>query len=104
MDGSGIVTWLVVSLILAAAAAAILQFRQAGSVSHYVAYVLPAALLGAFMGSEAFKENWRFIGSEKGPEVGGYFIITSIIFGIFITIFAGLAALMPAPAREEIER
>jgi len=104
MASSGILTWLVVSLLLAAAAAAVLQFRQPGSVRHYLAYVVPAALLGAFMGSEAFKENWRFIGSEKGPEIGGYFIMTSIVFGIFVTVFAGLAALMPAPPREEIER
>lgn len=101
MDAAGIVLWIVIGLALGLLAAALLQILERATLVHDLVYVLPAALLGTFMGSEAFKEPWRLIGSEKGPEVGGFFIATGLIFGVVITFMAALAARAPAPAQGE---
>lgn len=101
MDPLGIVVWLIVGLVLAGLTVGAMQYRSRASMAHDLLYVVPAALLGTYMGSEAFKEPWRFIGSEKGPDIEGFFVITGLIFGVVVAALAGLAA--RAPAAEHLE-
>jgi hypothetical protein len=84
--------------------------REKGNIWHDVLYVLPAALLGVFMGSEAFKEPWHIIGgtsvpnltigSEQGWSIGGFYVITGIIFGAVVVALAAAAARVPATGAE----
>ncbi len=100
MDAPGIVAWLATGLAVGLIAALVLQWRERADVLHDLVYTIPAGLLGTFMGSEAFKDAWRGVGSERGPEISGFFIVTGIVFGVFITFFAALAARAPAPGEE----
>ena len=94
MEGTGIIVWLVVSVVLATAVSvAAMQLHNPG-VSQVGRYVLPAALLGTYMGSQSF--TWL---SAKGPEVGGYYLLTSLVFGVVLAWLAAMAAVAePVPA------
>jgi hypothetical protein len=101
MDPLGIAAWLVAGLALAGATVATMQYRERAAAARDALYVVPAALLGTYMGSEAFKEPWRFIGSEKGPELDGFFVVTGLIFGLVVAVLGGLSARAPAPEHLE---
>lgn len=102
MHASGWALWIATSIVIALVALALLWAAGHRNLFYQSLYVLPAALLGAFIGSEGFKDAWGWLGSEKGPEVGSFYVITGIILGAFITLFAALASIAPPPAREEV--
>jgi hypothetical protein len=103
MSPLGIVTWILVGLALAALAVTWLRWSGHSTTFHAASYTVAGALLGTFMGSEAFKGSWGPIGSEHGVSVGGYYVLTSLLFGICITVLATLAAASPALAEERAQ-
>ncbi len=102
MDPSGFVAWIVVAILLAAFAEVLLQLEDRGNLLHDLLYAIPASFLGTFMGSESFKDNWGFIGSQEGASIGQFNILTAIIFGAFVVFFAALAA-RSTVAEEEVQ-
>jgi len=100
MDATGFAIWIAMGIILGIIAALILLAFRRGHLFHDLLYTVAAGLLGTFMGSEAFKEPWHWLNSEQGPERGGFFIVTALIFGAFITFFAMLAAAAEPPLIE----
>ena len=93
MDRSGIVVWLIEGAVLAAVVlAGAAQFRGLKPRAIWK-YVVPAAFLGTYMGSQSF--TWL---SAKGPEYGGYYFLTSLLFGV---VLAWLA-LQASPARPPV--
>ncbi len=113
MGAAGIVSWVVVAILLAAIIIAIMQVRAKADRLHDVLYVLPGTLLGTYMGSEAFKDPWHIIGgtsvpnftigSEQGWSISGYYVFTSVIFGVVVGALAGAAARAPAPGADSAE-
>ena len=101
MDALGITLWVITGIVIGLVAELILQYMRRGPIVHDLLYVIPAALLGSFMGSEGFKDPWYFFNSEQGFQRGGFYLVTGIILGVFITLFAALAARAERPMMEE---
>ncbi len=95
MDSGAIITWLVVAAVLAGVLIALAR-AQGVDPPTAALYLVPASLLGTYMGSESFSHM-----SAKGPDIGGYFIITSLIFGVVVGLLALAATTTIEPATTE---
>lgn len=104
MSGSGFGLWIGTSVFLALVALGILWVSGYRDIFFEGLYVLPAALLGSFIGSEGFKDNWGWLGSERGPQIGSFYVVTGLILGAVITFFAALASVAPAPGDVEVSQ
>ncbi len=95
MDPGGIVTWLAVAVVLAGALVAVARYLGADP-RVAALYLVPASLLGTYLGSESFTHM-----STKGPDVQGYYILTSLVFGVVVGLL-GMMASMAQPATAEV--
>jgi amino acid transporter len=98
MDRSGIVVWLIEGAVLAAVVlAGAAQFRGLKPRAIWKS-VVPAAFLGTYMGSQSF--TWL---CAKGPEYGGYYFLTSLLFGVVLAWLALQASTARPPVPSESE-
>jgi hypothetical protein len=97
MEALGIFVWLAWSAV-AAALLVVLARPPGEAIYRCLAYAVAGALLGSFVGSEGFKEEWLGFSSDIGPDVDGFQIVMGTIGALVVGDLALLASFAtPAP-------